>query len=75
MNYLYIPELDNLAINMDDVNCIWIGDDDLKLCWLTINSKNVRYHMIEKSYINYTGNKIEPIEAVKYRLDMFFLNR
>ena len=65
MNYLYIPELDNLAINMDNVKRIYIDSTyDCKLCYSFHNGDSSTYII-----------RRENLETVKYRLDMFFLNK
>ena len=65
MNYLYIPELGNLALNMDRIKTIYIDNSyDQKLCYSFEDGSSATYR-IEKNQL----------ESVKYRLDMFFLNK
>lgn len=63
MNYLYIPELDNFALNMDQIKQVWF-DRDGDLQYISITDKN-RFHKVPP-------NKLQ---AVKDRLDIFFLNK
>jgi len=62
MNYLYIPELDNMALNMDTISKIYIHGN--KLYMLFIGEDSASWHRIDCS-----------IKDVQYRLDMFFLNK
>jgi len=68
MNYLYIPELNNLVINIDNMSNLYIeySGYDYK-DWLRVG-----YIKGDDTKYLITKNNID---QVKYRLDMFFLNK
>ena len=59
MNFLYIPEMDNMVLNMDRVENLYIHDGKLHIKYA---DSDISWHRIDCK-----------IKQVQYRMDMFFL--
>ncbi len=73
MNYLYIPELHNCAINLDQVISIYVGSKDRKLHYKKLDGTWLWHNIPEDEWNGL--DKADNVKAVRDRLDMFFLNK